>query len=65
MIKFIKALSNCYVYYFNKKYDRVGSLFQGAYKAVLVKNDQQLLHLTRYIHINPLENLAKRSIKFL
>lgn len=41
--------------YFNKKYDRVGSLFQGIYKAVLVNNEEYLLHLSRYVHLNPSE----------
>lgn len=41
--------------YFNDRYDRVGTLFQGPYKAVLVKEDNYLLHLSRYIHTNPLE----------
>jgi len=51
---FMKALMTNYVMYFNKKYDRVGSLFQGVYKAILVTNDDYLLHLTRYIHLNPI-----------
>lgn len=41
--------------YFNKKYKRVGKLFQGHYKAVLVNDDNYLLHLSRYIHLNPAE----------
>jgi len=44
-----------YSIYFNKKYDRVGSLFQGRYKAVLVLENNYLLHLSRYIHLNPSE----------
>jgi len=40
--------------YFNKKYDRVGPLFQGVYKAVQVESDLQLLHLSSYIHRNPI-----------
>lgn len=40
--------------FFNKKYKRVGSLYQAVYKAVLVESDQQLLYLTSYIHRNPL-----------
>ncbi len=47
--------------YFNKKYDRVGSLFQSVYRAVLITNEPYLLHLSRYIHLNPSEltnNLA-------
>ncbi len=43
-----------YVMYFNKRYERVGPLFQGVYKAVMVESEEQLLHLSRYIHINPL-----------
>lgn len=53
MTEFIKCLATSYSMYFNDKYKRVGSLFQGRYKAVLVENDDYLLHLSRYIHINP------------
>jgi len=50
---FMRALITSYVMYFNKRYKRVGSLFQGNYKAVLVTSDPYILHLTRYIHCNP------------
>lgn len=53
--KFIRALMNCYVRYFNQKYKRIGGLFQGIFKAVPIDNEAYLLHLTRYIHLNPLE----------
>jgi len=53
--KFMRSLSTRYVQYFNRKHDkRVGGLFQDAYKAVLVESNEQLLHLSRYIHRNPL-----------
>jgi hypothetical protein len=52
---FINSICTRYSMYFNKKYDRVGSLFQGPFRAVLVNNDEYLLHLSRYIHRNPLE----------
>ncbi|MEK7447185.1 MAG: transposase [Patescibacteria group bacterium] len=55
MTEFMRSISNAYVAYFNKKYKRVGSLFQGTYKAVLVDKDEYLIHLSRYIHINPRE----------
>ncbi len=55
MTEFMRSISNAYVAYFNKKYKRVGSLFQGTYKAVLVDKDEYLVHLSRYIHMNPLE----------
>lgn len=51
--KIMRAVCTNYVMYFNKKYDRVGTLFQGKYKAALIQNDDYLLHLTRYIHLNP------------
>ena len=52
---FMRALMTRYSMYFNKRYERVGSLFQGRYKAVLVNEEPYLLHLSRYIHLNPLE----------
>jgi len=57
---FMSKLSNSYTKYFNTKYQRVGALFQGSFKSVLVKNDEQLMHLSRYIHLNPVvANLTK------
>lgn len=52
--KFMNSLALRYVIYFNRKYKRTGGLFQDVYKAVTVETDEQLLHLTRYIHQNPL-----------
>ena len=52
---FMRSISTRYSMYFNKKYQRVGSLFQGPYKAVHVKDEVYLLHLSRYIHLNPIE----------
>jgi REP element-mobilizing transposase RayT len=37
----------------NKRYDRVGALFQGAFRAKHVDRDEYLVHLSRYIHLNP------------
>lgn len=50
----IAKLINSYTKYYNLKYGRVGPLLQGQFKAVLVENDEQLIHLSRYIHLNPL-----------
>lgn len=52
---FMQSLNTRYVMFFNKKFSRVGTLFQGSYKAVLIENESYLLHLSRYIHLNPLE----------
>ena len=48
--KFMNSLGTRYTMYFNKKYKRVGPLYQGVYKAILVSTDEYLLHLSRYIH---------------
>ena len=48
--KFMNSLCTRYSMYFNKKYKRVGSLYQGTYKAVLIENESQFLNLSRYIH---------------
>ena len=55
MKKFIHSILLRYSMYFNKRYGRVGPLFQGRYKAVVIDNDSYLLHLSRYIHLNPSE----------
>lgn len=53
---FISRITNSYTKYFNTKYKRVGPLFQGVFKAVYVEDDEQLVHLSRYIHLNPVAN---------
>lgn len=55
MENFMRSFCTRYSMYFNKKYNRVGKLFQGHYKAVLIMEDNYLLHLSRYIHLNPQE----------
>jgi len=55
---FMRSLITKYSKYFNKKYERVGPLFQGRYKAVLIRNTEYLLYLSRYIHLNPIELLT-------
>lgn len=53
--KFMQKLGTAYSMFFNTKYKRNGVLFQGIFKAKLVENDEYLLQLFRYIHLNPLE----------
>jgi putative transposase len=48
--KFMNSLGTRYTMYFNRKYKRVGSLYQDVYKAALIDNERQFLHLSRYIH---------------
>ncbi|OGD09664.1 MAG: hypothetical protein A2Y86_08565 [Candidatus Aminicenantes bacterium RBG_13_62_12] len=46
-------INTSYTIYFNKKHSRVGHLFQGRFKAILVEADAYALELSRYIHLNP------------
>lgn len=55
--KLMHALGTAYVMYFNQRYKRVGSLFQGRFQAKLIKTDEYLLQLSKYIHRNPKEIL--------
>jgi putative transposase len=50
---YMKNLLNSYTRYFNVKNNRKGPLWQGRFKSILVETGEQLLHLTRYIHLNP------------
>ncbi len=51
--KIMQLINLTYTQYFNKKYGKVGHLFQGRYKSFLCDRDEYLLSLVRYIHLNP------------
>lgn len=51
--KFISKVCNSYSHFYNLKKLRKGPLYEGKFKAVRVKGLEQLLHLNRYIHLNP------------
>ena len=50
---FMANIQNSYTRYYNSIYDREGHLFQGQYKLVEIDNNDSLLHVSRYIHLNP------------
>ncbi|MEW9121365.1 MAG: transposase [Thermotaleaceae bacterium] len=57
----MKRITVSYVYYFNKKYKRVGHLFQDRFRSETVEDDRQVVSLTRYIHQNPVKaGLSKK-----
>ena len=63
--KIMHFLNTSYAVYFNTKTKRVGPLYQGRYKAILVQEDGYLHHLSRYIHLNPVRsNLVKDPIGY-
>jgi putative transposase len=51
--KILQGINQRYTMHFNWKYDTVGHLFQGRYKAILCNKDEYLLNLIKYIHYNP------------
>ena len=63
--KFIKYLQASYALYFNTKYERIGPLLQGQFKAGRIEDDEQLLHVSRYIHLNPYTSYLLKDIKEL
>lgn len=62
---FIRHIQNSYAKYFNIKEGRIGSLFQGRFRGVLVETDEQLMHLSRYIHLNPYTSYIVKSVEDL
>ena len=63
--KCLRLLANSYARYFNTKYERVGPVFQGMFKVVHVQTDEQFIHLSRYIHLNPLVSYLVKEENFL
>ena len=59
--KFLALIQNSYTKYFNNKHTRQGHLFQGQFKSVRVEDDEQLLHINRYIHLNPYTSFIIKS----
>jgi len=53
--KYMQRVLNSYTKYFNTRYSVSGHLFEGPYKAVHIEDNEQLLHLSAYVHLNPKE----------
>ena len=58
-------LNATYTGYFNKKYNRVGHLFQGRYKGYLIEKERYLVSVSKYIHLNPVRaKMVKRPEEY-
>lgn len=62
---YLSKIINSYTRYINTKLKRVGHLFQGSFKAVRLASDEELLHMSRYIHLNPLVSYLVAEKDFL
>ncbi|MBI2049502.1 transposase [Candidatus Roizmanbacteria bacterium] len=63
--KFLANFQNSYTRYFNVKGRRNGPLFLDQFKAVRIETDEQLLHVSRYVHLNPLTSYVVKGFKDL
>jgi len=63
--EFMRQFNITYTGYYNRRHKRVGHLFQGRYKSILVDRDNYLSVLSRYIHLNPVrtKGMEWRSVK--
>lgn len=61
--EFMSKISNSFTKFFNTKHKRVGPLLQGPFKAVRIENDNQLIHVSRYIHLNPISSFLVKDLK--
>lgn len=63
--RLVANFQNSYTRYFNLKNKRVGPLFQGAFKTVRIETDEQFIHISRYIHLNPYSSLVIKTLEKL
>lgn len=63
--RFMSQFQNSYTRYYNTRHERIGPVFQGVFKAVHIETQEQLLHLSRYIHLNPLVSYVIKNEEFL
>ena len=63
--KFMSNFANSYTRFFNTKQERSGPLFTGKFKSVRIETQQQLIHVSRYIHLNPYTSFVVKTLKSL
>ena len=55
IVKYLSKVENAYAKYFNMKTERHGHLWSESFKSVIVNSEEQLLYLTKYVHLNPVK----------
>lgn len=63
--RFLSLFQNSYSRYFTTKYERMGHLFQGQFRVVRIEDEEQLVHVNRYIHLNPYTSFVVKSFEEL
>lgn len=61
--RFLSNFQNSSTRYFNTKHQRTGSLFLDQFKAVRIETDEQLLHVVRYVHLNPYSSYVVKTFE--
>ena len=60
--RYLANIQNSFTKFFNNKHKRKGALFLNQFKAVRIETDEQLVHVSRYIHLNPLTGYLMRDM---
>jgi putative transposase len=61
----MRLIQNSYTRYYNTKHNRDGALFKGSFKAVRIENDNHLIQISRYIHLNPYTSYLVKDLPAL
>src|SRR5229473_7200472 len=59
--EFMRQFNISYTGYYNRRHRRIGHLYQGRFKAIVVDKNSYLLELSRYVHLNPIRIKSKRQ----
>ena len=59
----MSQIQNSYTKYFNTKYQSIGPLLQGCFKSRIIEDENQLTHLNRYIHLNPIVSGQSKDLE--
>ena len=63
--RIMRRINTSYAYYFNKKYNRIGHVFQDRLRSEVIEDEKYLLAVTRYIHNNPVKaNIVKEPSEY-
>lgn len=63
--KFMSNFQNSYTRYFNSRHERKGPLFLNQFRAVRIETEEQLLHVSRYTHLNPFSSFLVKKLENL